>query len=189
LSIDKNLFRFLQFREKVLDVSFVEETYGVKLPPIYRSFISVFKPEFAFIKIKRPNEDYQGFIYPCYSTKVKETYTMDDDELMFSHFRSPEELFVYGQSNVDHLKGYCLIAEHSYAGGLLVGIGEHNQDQIFHIADSADISFMENNIFELIHRMGLVHDNMDPPLDPPLVDTSKLYKNWGEDFWRMKEDK
>ena len=79
--IDKNLVRFLQFRKQVIDTLPLEEKYGIKLPPIYKSFISVFNPCLAFIKVKRKNDDgFQGFVYPFYASSVLETYTYDDDE-------------------------------------------------------------------------------------------------------------
>jgi hypothetical protein len=81
------------------------------------------------------------------------------------------------------LTDLLFIANHGYGGGLLVGIGENNKDQIFHNADSTIVNFMANNIFELIHKMGIVQYDFEKPP----IDTSKLFKNWGEDFWRIKE--
>lgn len=182
--IDKNLVRFLQFRDKVLDVSSLEEKYGIKLPPIYRSFISVFKPYFAHHKVRKTNQEgYQSFIIPFYSSLELAEYTSDDDELALESFKEVEELFSFEPSNKGHLTDLLFIANHGYGGGLLVGIGENNKDQIFHNADSTVVNFMANNIFELIHKIGLVQYDFETPP----IDTSSLYKNWGEDFWQIKE--
>ena len=160
----------------------MEEKYGIILPPIYKSFISVFKPYFAHQKVKKINKDeYQSFIVPIYSSLELENYTSDDDELALESFKEVDELLTFERSNIGYLKDLLFIANHGYDGGLLVGIGEQNKDQIFHNADSTIIEFMANNIFELIHHIGLVqHDFETPP-----IETSKLYKNWGEDFWRI----
>ena len=182
--IDKNLIRFLQFRDKVIDTTPLEEKHGINLPPIYRSFISVFKPYFAHHKVKKTGKDeFQSFLIPFYSSLELPEYNSDDDELAFESFKDVEEIFTYLPSNQGHLKDLLFISNHGYGGGLLVGIGEQNQDQIFHNVDSSMVTFMANNIFELIHKIGLVpYDFEHPP-----VDTAKLYHNWGEDFWRVKD--
>lgn len=180
--IDKNLIRFLQFRDKVLNINNLEQDYGIELPPIYRSFITVFKPYFAHHKIKKSNEEgYKSFIIPFYSSLELNEYTSDDDELAFESFKEVEELLSFEPSNKGHLKDLLFISNHGYGGGLLVGIGENNKDQIFHNTDSTTVQFMANNIFELIHKIGLVQYDFDPPS----IDTSNLYRKWGEDFWRI----
>lgn len=182
--IDKNLVRFLQFRDNVLDITSLEEQYGIQLPPIYRSFISVFKPGFAHIKAKKTDrEGYLSFLFPIYSSYELEEYTIDDDELGLESFKEVEEVFDFPPSNEGYLKGYLFIANHGFFGGLLVGIEEENKDKIFLSTDSTVITFMANNIFEFIQKIKLVEYNFDTPG----VDTSRLYKNWGEDFWRAKD--
>lgn len=183
--IDKNLVRFLQFRKKVIDTTPLEKKYGIELPPIYKSFISVFDPCFAHIKVKKKGqENFQSFVYPFYSSSVLKDYTYDDDELSFDYFREVKEVLSSERSNEGYLKDLLFIAHHAYSGGLLVGIGEHNKDQIFHNTDSTIITYMADNIFELLQKMQLVqYDAEEPP-----VKISKLYKNWGEDFWRYREE-
>ncbi|WGK66190.1 SMI1/KNR4 family protein [Croceiramulus getboli] len=183
--IDKNLVRFLQFRDEIKDIAFLEEKYGFKLPPIFRSFIAVFKPYFAHIKVKKiSQEGFQSFVVPFYSSQDLKEYTSDDDELAFESFKEAEDLFSFEPSNKGYLEDLVFISNHGYGGGLLVGIGEHNKDQIYHNADSTVIKFMANNIFELIHKMELIQFDFETPS----IDTSRLYKNWGEDFWRVKDE-
>jgi hypothetical protein len=184
--INKNLVRFLQFRETIIDTSSLEEKYGIVLPPIYKSFISVFDPCFAHLKVKKTGQEkFQSFVVPCYSSSDLNEHTYDDDELSFDYFREVEEVLSFERSNEGHLVDLLFIAHHGYSGGLLVGIGENNKDQIFHNTDSTVVTYVANNIFELIHRMELVQYDSETPS----VQTSKLYKNWGEDFWRVKEDR
>lgn len=182
--IDKNLHRFLQFRDEIIDVATYESNYGIVLPPIYKSFISVFKPYFAHQKIKTSEEgNYQSFIVPIYTSVPSESMCSDDDELAFESFKEVDELFTFEPSNKGYLTDLLFIANHGYSGGLLLGIGAHNKDQIFHVTDSTVVNFMANNIFELIHKFALIQYDFDTPH----VDTNKLYKNWGEEFWRIKE--
>ena len=182
--LNKNLLRFLQFRDEIIDVGIYEEKYNLNLPPIYRSFISVFKPYFAHQKVKTGDDErFQSFIVPFYSSCKQESYNIDDDELAFESFKDIEELFKFERSNEGYLKDLLFIANHGYSGGLLVGIGKDNKDQIFHNTDSTVITFMANNIFELIHKIELVECDFDTPP----INTSSLYKNWGEEFWRIKK--
>lgn len=186
MSFDKNILRFLQFRESVLDISELEEKHEIKLPPIYRSFITVFKPYFAHIKYKFTDRDgFGSFVVPIYSSQVKNIYSHSDDELAFESFRNITQLFSCPRSNQGYLKDYLLIASHGYAGGLLLGIGKENSDQIFHTADTTVIEPMANNIFELIQKFQLVDYHF---IEQPKVDEQQLYKLWGEDFWRVKNE-
>ena len=68
--------------------------------------------------------------------------------------------------------------------GLLVGIGEHNKDQIFHNTDNTIVNFVANNIFELVQKINLIQYDFEEPG----VETENLYKNWNEDFWRVKKE-
>lgn len=180
--IDKNLFRFLQFRDTIVDIRPLEEKHGITLPPIYRTFISVFKPNFADHKVKM-NGDFRSFLVPFYSSLNLNEYSSEDDEMALENFKRPEEALTFLRSKEDYVKDYLFIANHGYAGGLLVGIADHNQDQIFHSVDTEEIEFIAGNIFEFLHRMQLVQFDFEAPS----VNTSKLYKKWGEDFWRVKE--
>ena len=182
---EKNHFPFLQFRETVLDTAPLEEKYGITLPPIYRSFISVFKPFLAERVVGDENTKI-GFAIPLYSSKEAGSVTEDDDEMAFESFKDLEDVLSFPRSNEDYLKGYLFIANHGYSGGLLVGIGEDNMDKIYHNTDSEIITYKADNIFEILHKMHLV--KYDFP-SYPKVDTNRLYKNFGEDFWRIREAK
>ncbi len=185
MTFDKNILRFLQFRDKVLDIDHLEEKYQIKLPPIFRSFITVFKPYFAHIKYKRKDkEEFGSFVVPLYTQMEKENYSSDDDELAFESFKEVEQILSFLPSNEEHLEGYLFIANHGYWGGLLVGIGEENKDKIFWNSDDTTIHYMAENIFELLQKFQLVKYHF---IEQPLVDENKLYKLWGEDFWRLTD--
>jgi|GEM_PF-2502234 len=184
--LDKNILRFLQFRQKIINVKELEEQYQINLPPIYKSFITVFKPHFAHIKYKhRQQQGFGSFIVPLYSSIEKENYSIDDDEFAFESFKEIDEVFSFPRSNKGYLKGYLFIAHHGYSGGLLVGIEEHNKDKIYHNTDSTVIEYIAENIFELIQRIQLVKYHFR---EYPEVNEADLYKLWGEDFWRVKND-
>lgn len=182
--MNKNLLRFLQFRDSTKDVSQFEKESDIVLPPIFKAFVCNYEPYFAHQKIKRDNSDeFQSFIVPIYCTSELAEYTIDDDELSLESFKEVEDVFTFNRSNDGYLKDYLFIANHGYSGGLLVGIGEGNKDKIYHNTDSTEITFIAENIFEFLSRIQLVQYDFDEPN----INTSQLYQNWGEDFWRLKE--
>ena len=184
---EKNHFPFLQFRDTVLDTAPLEEKYGITLPPIYRSFISVFKPFLGQVVVKLDDGTIRGIGYPFYSKTAKEMLTDDHEELALEGFMSVEEVLSYPRSNEDYLEGYLFIANHGYAGGLLLGITGENRDKIFHNTDTTIITYMAENIFELIQRMHLMTSHL--PWYKPHIEPVTLYQNFGEGFWRIREDK
>ncbi len=183
--IEKSLFKVLIFRKEVLDIQDLEERYKIKLPPIFRAFITVFEPYFSYEKYhKTESSKYIPFTNLIYSHLELDNYTAENDSFGLESFKEVEEMFTFEPSNKGFLKDLLFIANHGYSGGLMVGIGAHNKDMIFHNSNSKIITFIAGNIFELIHKMIIVQDE----IDDPWIDTSKLYKNWGEDFWRIREE-
>lgn len=187
--VNKNLIPFLQFREQILDISMLEDKYGVILPPIYRSFICTFHPFFAHIKLKNTEEknaeqnEFKNFVSVIYTQEDKEHYTIDDDTLCLDNFLEPEEVLEFTQRPYNAWQGDVLfIGQHGYWGGLMLGIGEENADKIYHYDSSAEMKYMAENIFVLIQKMQIVKSSFAPNN----LNVDQLYKNWGEDFWRIK---
>ncbi len=183
--IDKNIVKVLLFRKEILDTEPLEKKYGIALPPIFKSFYSIFEPYFAFENYRTSNStELQSFTNLIYSSLKLDSYTHEHDEFVIDSFKELEELLTFEPSNKGYLKDLLFIANHGYWGGLMLGIGEHNCDKIYHNSDSKIVTFLANNIFELIQKMILVHQE----IDEPWIDINNLYKNWGEDFWRIRED-
>ena len=180
--MNKNNLRFLQFRDSIIDVSKLEEESGILLPPIFKSFITVFKPYFAHHQISHNNGELSSFIMPIYCSSELEEYSIDDDELSFESFKEIEDLFSFERSNTGYLEGYMFIANHGFSGGLLVGIHNDNMDKIYMNTDSKDIIPVCENVFELIQKMQLVEFSFDDVE----IEKDQLYSNWGENFWRVK---
>jgi len=183
--IDKNLLKILHFREEVLDTESIEKKYGVTLPPIFKAFYSVFKPYFRVEKYININSSEPiSFTNLIYSSLNLDSYTYEHDEFAFESFKELEDLLTFPPSDKTYLKDLLFIANHGYWGGLMVGIGVDNYDKIYHNSNSKVVTFLANNIFELIQKMVVVQEE----IDEPFIDTSKLYKKWGENFWRIKND-
>lgn len=190
--IDKNLVPFLQFREQILDISDLEEKYGFILPPIYRAFITTFQPSFSHIKFKAKEvhssirDGFGSFVVVIYPKEKKEYYTVEDDLLCLDSFLEVEEVLSFRQrAYTGWTEDVLFIGDHGYWGGLMVGIGAHNADKIYHYDSSAKMKYIAKNIFSLIKEMQLVKYDHIPFLS---VDTTKLYKKWGENFWRIQDE-
>lgn len=183
--IKKNMIQFLQFRDEVIDIEDIEKKNNCKIPPIYRSFITVFEPFFKNIEYfdtdLRENRD---FITDIYSSTKKDFYTIDDDELSLEGFMELSDSFKF-EGFKHYLTEYEVIpiSYHGHGGTLMLGVGMENKDKIYLSMDSTELKFMHNNIFELLQKIQTIVTNYDVPD----FDENKLYKKWGEDFWRVND--
>ena len=65
----------LLFREKQINVAEFEKENNLNLPPVYRSFISAFKPYFGFINCLDESDNIKNeFMTHIFSSKKKENY-------------------------------------------------------------------------------------------------------------------
>lgn len=182
--LNKNLNKFLQFRESPVDVTAIEKENNCSLPPVYRSFVTVFKPYFGNITfLNSETNEVHDFVAHIYSNLEKSEYTIDDDELALEEFIDAHELFSNSTSkNYVENHGVLPISHHGYAASLVVGVNEQNQDLIYLMTDSTELKLLANNIFELLTKIHIVTVNYDFPD----LDTSKFYRDFGEDFWRVR---
>ena len=162
--IIKNYIKILEYREEILDTKPMETKYGIRLPPVFKSFYSVYKPYFLVEKYKSSNNgEHIQFTKLIYSSQKSDSYTHDDDEFALDSFKELEELLTFEPSNKGHLKDLLFIGNHGYFGGLLVGIGEDNADKIYMNIGPKPVIFIAENIFELIHKMVVIHTEFDEP--------------------------
>lgn len=197
--LDKNNFSLFEFRPEALNLSPMEEEYGIKLPPLYKLFLEVYSDEFMHPAIYLPDEKniHPSTMLPNYKNKKhvlgqSDYYSLNDDlkrrgKYAFEKFYEPKTFFetandLKGEWETEN--GYMFIAKHGFDVGFAVGIKEHNLDKIFYIPDSEEAFLLEENIFKFISKFEVF-------LDPDLLkesDLPKLYRNYGEKFWRLKKD-
>lgn len=174
----------LLFRDEKIEIEEFEKTSNLILPPIYKSFISVFKPYFGFKNcLDESDSIVKSFTTHIYSSKEKDIYEIDDDELAFESFIDINELS-QNENQKSYIENFDLmpISYHGHAGSLLVGLEKNNLDKIYYMMDTFEFKFLANNIFELLSKFRLVTVNYNFEN----LDTTKLYKNWDENFWRQK---
>lgn len=185
--IDKNMLNFLQFRDEILNIDELEAKNNIKLPPVYKAFITTFKAHFPNFQFQlEEDKEKVNVIFPKYfsGTSIQE-FSIDDNSICPIIFKEPEELLNFDKD--DMWGGWegdiIFIADHSYWGGLMLGIKEHNADKIYH-QDGGPTKLIANNIFEFLKDIYYVEDTDDFPN----LDLSNLYRNWDERFWRLRKE-
>lgn len=185
--LDKTNFSLFKFRAEALNLSPMEKKYNITLPPLYKIFLEVYSDESMYPNVKRLLSN--GTIQPF--ARI-EYYSLKDPinirgEYAFEKFYSPETAFKMAVGLKGHWyddEGYMHIAEHGWGTGFAVGVKEHNLDKIFYIPDTEEAFFLEDNIFKFISKFEICC-RIDQLKE---VDTKKLYKNYGETFWRLRKD-
>lgn len=176
-----------RFREKsALKIEFLETKNSIYLPPIYKIFIETFclgEKEIFIEKYKLKNSN---ILFPLMSYN----YFFNDENIGFSHFIEIEKAFdVFlsgGLNDLIYEKKYFPIAS-SDGNGLYVGTTGLEVDKI--LWDGADGNLpkiIANNVFEFIRDIKI--ENVKEEFLYGNTKYSKLYKNFGEDFWRVREE-
>jgi hypothetical protein len=161
---------------------------GIIFPQLYSLFVKCFEL----------GED--GFDYDRYYLATKDKFYhsqilyyeprgKESNNITFTHFDTLETVVTnwhqklgYTEEEID--LNLIRIGGIALGGGLFVGV-DHEEDSIFlHIWDSNEgLVKLENNIFSFASKLVLEPDEVLAGN----VTHSHFYRNWGEDFWRVKE--
>ncbi len=84
-------------------------------------------------------------------------------------------------------KDFIVIGETSWRFPIMVGINTENNGKIFVFnRDNNHLEFISDNIFEYLMEIELdFSNNYGLPEGKTMAD---LYRNWNEDFWRVREE-
>ncbi len=187
-------FELLETRKfgESLNVEEVEKQFGFTLPPFYRLFIETFETGTKSLKS-------ECFFNPKRNEKYILTAPLfeplKDNEKWFlsiSSFFSIQEIFndwnsyLKNEKEWDEFK-FLRISDIGQGGGLFVSTRPVDVDVIYQVVWDWEEPYFKvaDNIFEFIKGFTL------PPATNPLpenYETSQLYKNYGEDFWRVREE-
>ncbi|MDF7822060.1 hypothetical protein P1X15_30875 [Runella sp. MFBS21] len=172
-----------------------EDNNSLSLPPIYKAFLNTYyigsegliEGEKVFDNsFKRAN----GF--------GNLTYESTPNVILYNFIDISQVSFLmeYMFEKTDKILEMNLIPIAECFGQeiLMVGCGEDNRDKIFletnkpidYEGEEPRLIFLSENIFEFLR--GLVWEVNIDKFPKNLKDTSQLYRNWGEDFWRVRED-
>ncbi len=166
-----------------LDIDFMEKTYGIILPSLYRVFIQTF---------------YCTGVEPIYTEKFSNpadsslllaatsAYRGIEGTESFSGFYDLETV-LNAKDQIEEWseKKYLPIADAFHGhGAILVGTRPQDQDQIIlHNDEFGQFTKIADNIFEFSRSIEL-----EVEFYKYHVNHSDLYRNWNEDFWRLKSE-
>lgn len=203
--IQKNNNGFKLLNTRSLENSFnsleFEKEIGYSLPPLYKVFLETF-----YIGSVRPNGKYDDGLqceefYSEIFTNYYNLYYVDN--LLYNHapiLYKPNEI-------IDVLNEFSDDIEIFYEHGILdsipigfgnsvgspilfVGINDYNLDKVYVVRTDSrkgKWTLLANNIFEFIRGFEVV-EYTEEECKKYQFTYDRLYKNWGEDFWRVREE-
>jgi hypothetical protein len=168
----------------IKETELLEDQYNFKLPPLYKLFAeSFYLGEKHIYRETFYSSDYNEY-FPC----TTYNYYHNGQNIGFSHFiEIPKAFEVYGSGGLGDFmyeNKFFPIAS-SDGNGLYLGTKTPDVDKIFwDRANAREPELIANNIFEFVRGI-----QIKPVLslydDIPF---SQLFKKWGEDFWRVKNE-
>lgn len=180
---------FFKSKAEENDFESLGKDLNLELPEKYILFTSLF--EMGEGKLREPK--YLDPKYPtpseCGSILIKPNNFKG--EYSFSGFFNQKELLSdwnnYSNDSSEFLDHSLLrIANIGIGGGIFLGLKGSKRERVFLVNwdSDEDYQLLAENIFEFSKLLFFVEDNIN--LGPDR-EHSQLYKNWGEDFWRVRE--
>lgn len=181
------LFKTRPFND-ILDIPKFEKDNNILLAPLYKTFISTFY-------VGKDKIIGEMLMHPKFGFKVdlmSMTYYPNEKAILLYNFLGLDDIKnIYSElfsEDIEITQNNLLpIGECGMSWMLMVGLKGINADNIF--LEKPDMSprfiFIAENIFEFIR--GLVQEE-DKFGNIGNYNFSQLYKNWDEDFWRVREE-
>ncbi len=166
----------------------IEKDLLLKLPPILCVFFQTFEFENS---IKGELVYYKESISSLSS--FMEGYFLFEEDIAFYRFFQIEEIvknmrIVYNKEDEIWDKQVIAIAECAFQGFLLIGVGNANKDKVYieYATETPRITYLCENILDFFRNYIVKPDAIS--MQRNKFQLSQLYRNWGEDFWRVRED-
>lgn len=181
-------FDSLVFQEKTIDFDELEKKYKIRIPYTYKLFVCSFKLGEDSLRKEYYWNTKKDLKSPLLSYYFGEgsTYISVEDFVSFPEAIELRETDADQFSN-DNL-GMMRIAFTNDAGGggVYIGMKEDNFGKVYKASwdflnEEDGLIEIAQTIFDFVYGLKSVLNSFDG------VDTTKLYKNWGEDFWRVRE--
>lgn len=182
------------FQNRITDLYGIkefEDYFGYRIPPLYRFFQeqfiirrdSISKVE-VYHEIAGRNLNIAELSYSGEHSNFIGLYNLFSLEESVSAMQN-----AYSSDDEINQLGYAMIGECVSNISLLIGLKDENKDKIYmedsNIFPSGDrILFVDDNIFEFVKKLSL---NEKENIGYGIKSYASLYKNWGEDFWRIRE--
>ena len=169
-----------------------EQFYNCMVPVFYKLFINNFRVErncTRKIRVFHPKSKmYLAIGDLCYDGEYSKYIGLYDLYSINESINAMQN--VYSIDDEINNKNYAIIGECFDNIFLLLGINDYNRDQIFlentNLFPSGDrILFLEENIFSFVSHLVLRKKLI---IGYGIESYSKIYKEWHEDFWRIREE-
>lgn len=190
----KTVLELLKVRKIENSLDFID--YSFKIPPIFKTFLETYEiPQDGLIGGKEVEVfnplfnslDSLGFYEYIPQVNVGLSYFLkiaDAPSIMERCFDKTDPIFTMN---------LIPIAQSFSQEIIMLGIGKDNADKIFLETNLSNdypvgerIIFLSNNIFEFLR--GFEWSLNESYVERNFKTTDKLYRNWGEDFWRVREE-
>lgn len=178
------------------DLANLEQELGHQIPKMLKTFYLMYQVNdlgkyknlsHLFFSLTLFNNQ-TNFHFP-FALFVSEYKELGYDPETFYEFKSiPTVIANWFNDDYEELQqDYMVIAETSYHFPLMIGINQDNSDKVYvYDLDNDKLVFLAENIFEYLMNIELdFSNNYNLPEGKTVND---LYKNWGEDFWRVREE-
>lgn len=194
-------FDFLHSNTVAVDLSMLVEKanrFEIIIPPKFQLFLQTY--DVAKLKVDKLYWEQNQFKYPMNGPIYEASFNVGDyRNLAFENFLGLNQLLsIYGFDYEHDVEGICSRKFIPFAvsglfnsgGGFMVGTAAENADKIFIDTESANIESrfveIENDVFQFVKSFK--NRTIDLNYVSASIDYSKIYKNWDEDFWRIRND-
>ncbi len=177
--------------DEIVNVEALEIAFGLELPPLYKLFVNTFNLGEGYpLKSEEYLDPESNEKYYCAGALY---YPLKDNEkwhLSVSYFYDIEQILNDWQTYIKNEKeweefGFLRIAGIGQGGGLFVGTRYENRDMIYEVVWDWEEPYFKvaDNIFDLMKGFAYTDDeNLQTG-----VSKNQLYKNWGDNFWQVRE--
>ena len=169
-----------------IDFEYYENKYSVKIPNSYKQFLCLYKTGKNSLKHELLLIE-KDFFVPLVSYHHEDK---EGDYVCLMDFFSLEDSLCFRSSDIDIIQenhlGLMRIMPISDVGGggIYLGMNKDNEGKIYKLSYMmSEPIFLATDIFEFVRGIKSIF-NSGMGIKP-----EQLYKNWGEDFWRIREDK
>lgn len=166
-----------------IDLESLERQYELILPPKFKMFAQTFYlgenqilREQFFDKANNDYFDCSAYVYA------------PNPDVGFSHFNDLKKSFETwnsrGLSDLAYKKNFFPIGSGNY-DGIFVGLDSDNQDKILLLGYGLNsFEIVSKDIFDFVRGIEIRNLTEDFLMGTKY---SQLYKNWGENFWRVRD--
>ena len=162
-----------------------EKTVGLKLPVLFKYFCEMFElGQECFLNAKRSFDD---ILLPI--TSVNYVDLKENINLRISHFYELKELQSRWKEDIEFSEWFKtrnllpIAYEEINLGQIFISLSQNDFGNIWYIGgyENDKPIYLSKNIFEFASKL------VETEINDEDFKNKQVYKNWGEDFWRVKE--